>query len=151
MNNLDTMIKEALAPGGYAVAGGRELFMEVMDTSTGLYWMSSAPVTQTDFDTISVEPPLVKFDAALASMDRAAFQSSPGKPGDAVLEKTIDGRHFINVAAVAQSTPPAVPRRAVPAGAAALPQRHATLKSGVSYGVSVSVSPAMFACVSAWL
>jgi hypothetical protein len=107
--DLDTMILETLEEGGYAVSGGRELFMEVVDKSTGLYWMSAAAVTQADFDALHVEEPLAKAGCALASMDRAAFQSSPGSVNSTVLERVIDGRSFINVAAVKEMAPPSLP------------------------------------------
>ena len=36
VKTLDEMIRENIRDAGYAVAGGRDLFMELMDTSTGL-------------------------------------------------------------------------------------------------------------------
>ena len=102
-------MSEHLLDGGYAVSGGRELFMEVLDASTGLYWMSAAAVKQADFDTLNIEEPLVKVGCALASMDSAAFQNSPGAADSSVLERIIDDRLFINVAAIAETTPPSIP------------------------------------------
>ncbi|MEZ5573869.1 MAG: hypothetical protein R3E64_17920 [Halioglobus sp.] len=98
---LDTMVHERLHTGGFLVQGGRDLFMEVMDTTTGLVWMSAAPVTLTDFRMLELAAPLVKVGVAPASMDSAAFHSSPGAPGEPVLQRVIDGRLYINVAAPA--------------------------------------------------
>ena len=96
---LDAMMRETLRAGGYTVPGGRGLFMEVMDTTTGLVWMSAAPVQISDFDTLELDESLRKVGIARAPMDAAAFQSSPGAPGEPVLERVINGRLYINVAA----------------------------------------------------
>lgn len=97
--SLDAMIRETLQEGGYAVAGGRDLFMEVMDTATGHVWLSAAPVQLSDYESLELDGSLVKVGIARAPMDRAAFQYSPGAPGEPVLERIIDGRLYINVAA----------------------------------------------------
>ena len=73
--------------------------MEVVDTSTGLVWMTSSPVTQEDFAALDLEAPLAKVGIARAPMDAALFQASPGAPEEPVRERTINGRHYINVAA----------------------------------------------------
>ncbi len=96
---LDAVMREKLRDGGYVVSGGRDLFMEVIDTTTGLVWMSAAPVTLTDFETLELDESLVKVGIAASSMDQAAFHSSPGAPGEPVLERVINGRLYINVAA----------------------------------------------------
>ena len=106
---LDEIMRESMQVGGYAVPGGRDLFMEVMDTATGLVWMSAAPVQVADFEALELEAPLVKVGIARAPMDRAAFQYSPGAPGEPVLQRVIDGRLYINVAAPMEQTPPSVP------------------------------------------
>lgn len=103
---LDQMMRENLQAGGYAVVGGRDLYMEVMDTATGLVWMSAAPVQAADFEALELEPSLVKVGIARAPMDRAAFQYSPGTPGSPVRERLINGRLYINVAAPMEKTPP---------------------------------------------
>ncbi|MFT4520945.1 MAG: hypothetical protein ACI9JM_003355 [Halioglobus sp.] len=51
--------------------------MEVMDTSTGLVWMSAAAVEMSDYETLEIEGPLRKVGCAQASMDSAVFQYSP--------------------------------------------------------------------------
>ena len=68
---LDQMMRENLQAGGYAVAGGSNLYMEVMDTATGQVWMSAAAVQVADFEALELEPSLVKVGIARASMDRA--------------------------------------------------------------------------------
>lgn len=88
--------------------GGRDLFMEVTDTATELVWMSTSTVRRADFESLVVEKPLVKSGVGYAPMDRAVFLSSPGAPGEAVLEREIGGRPWINVAAPVQITPPQV-------------------------------------------
>jgi len=107
--SLDDMMRESLQDGGYAVPGGRGLFMEVMDTATGLVWMSAAPVQMAEFEALELEASMVKVGIAPAAMDRAVFQHSPGAPGEPVLERIIDGRLYINVAAPVEQAPPALP------------------------------------------
>lgn len=108
-NNLDELMEAVLQPGGRLVEGQRELFMEVMDTETGLVWMSAAPVQMADFEALDVEAPLVKVSCALASMDRAAFQFSPAAPGESVRQREISGRLYINVAAPRDQRPSPLP------------------------------------------
>jgi hypothetical protein len=105
---LDRAIREYLAPGAFAVEGGRDLFMEVNDTATSLVWMSTSTVEQADYDNLVVQNPLVKSGIGHASMDRAVFLSSPGAPGEAVLQRDIGGRQWINVAAPLKIVPPEV-------------------------------------------
>ena len=95
---LDAMLRESLQDGSYAVAGGRDLYMEVMDTTSGLVWMSAAPVEMSDYEALELDESLVKVGIARAPMDRAAFQYSPGAPDKPVLERVISGRKYINVA-----------------------------------------------------
>lgn len=98
-NSLDELMSACLTEGAYCVAGGRDLYMEVMDTSNGLVWMSAAPVTAQDFNALEIGAPLVKLGIAPAAMDGAAFQYSPQAPGQPVRQRLIDGRLYINVAA----------------------------------------------------
>jgi len=107
--SLEQLMRETVQQGGYAVQGGRDLFMEVMDTATGLAWMSAAPVHMADFEALELDPSLVKVGIARAPMDRAAFQYSPGAPDAPVLERYIDGRLYINVAAPLEQTPSSLP------------------------------------------
>jgi hypothetical protein len=107
--SLDTMLRESIQDGGFAVSGGRDLYMEVMDTATGLVWMTAAPVQLADYAALELEEHLVKVGIARAPMDRAAFQFSPGAPGEPVRERAIDGRLYINVAAPLEQKPPSVP------------------------------------------
>lgn len=107
--SLDAMLRENLQEGGFAVPGGRDLYMEVMDTATRLVWMSAAPVELADYEALELEEPLVKVGIARAPMDCAAFQFSPGAPGEAVRERVIDGRLYINVAAPLEQKPPSLP------------------------------------------
>lgn len=106
---LDEIVQDSLRGGGYAVPGERGLHMEVIDTATGQVWMSAAPVLQAEFEALELEPPLAKVGIGRAAMDRAAFQYSPGAPGEPVRERMIDGRVYINVAAPQAQKLPAVP------------------------------------------
>jgi hypothetical protein len=105
---LDKSIREHLVSGAFAVEGGRDLFMEVSDTETGLVWMSTSTVTRKEFDNLVVENPLRKVGVGRAAMDRAVFLWSPGAPGEPVLQREIGGRTWINVAAPQKVTPPEV-------------------------------------------
>ena len=109
VKTLDQLMSESLDQGGFTVAGGRDLYMEVADSATGLVWMSAAPVDISDYETLQVEEPLVKIGVARASMDRAGFQYSPVAPGEPVCERIINGRKYINVAVPQSQTPPSVP------------------------------------------
>lgn len=40
--SLDDLMREHLGERSYTVPGGRDLFMEVMDTTTGLVWKKSS-------------------------------------------------------------------------------------------------------------
>ena len=106
---LDETMRENFREGGFTVVGERELYMEVMDTATGLVWMSAAPVQPADFEALALDDPLVKLGIGRAAMDRAAFHYSPGASGKPVRERIIDGRLFINVAAPQAQKPPVVP------------------------------------------
>jgi len=107
--SLDEMMGETVQAGGFAVSGGRDLYMEVMDTATGLVWMTAAPVQMADFEALELEEPLVRVGIARAPMDRAVFQYSPGASGAPVRERLIDGRLYINVAAPRDQTPSSLP------------------------------------------
>lgn len=107
--DLDRAIANHLGEGAFAVEGGRGLFMEVNDRSTGLVWMSTSTVDRADFESLEVEKPLVKVGVGRAPMDRAVFRSSPGAPGEAVLRREIAGRSWINVAEPVKVTPPEIP------------------------------------------
>ena len=106
---LDQSIRAHLASGAFAVEGGRDLFMEVSDTETGLVWMSNSTVTRAEFESLVVEQPLKKVGVGRAPMDRAVFLWSPGAPGAPVLQREIGGRQWINVAAPLKITPPEAP------------------------------------------
>ena len=104
---LDKLMHSALEEGGYLVGGERDLYMEVVDTTTGMMWMSSSPVSEADFAALELEPSLAKIGMAPAAMDRALFNASPGAPGEPVRERIIDGRHYINVASLLEQSAPA--------------------------------------------
>ena len=95
---LDLKMRNALQNGGYLVSGGRALFMEVMEQTTRRVWMTAAPITLADFEALELDASLVKLAVTTASMDQAAFQSSPGAPDEPVLERVINQRLYINVA-----------------------------------------------------
>ena len=105
VDTLDAMMQDRVPESGYLVAGGRDLYMEVMDTATGLVWMTAAPVQMADFAALALDEPLVKVGIGRAAMDRAAFQYSPGAPGAPVRERIIDGRLYINVATPLEQKP----------------------------------------------
>lgn len=96
--SLDVMMRNAVCEGGFSVLGGRGLFMEVMEKTTRRVWMSAAPVSLLDFERLALDESLVKVGVAMAPMDRAAFQWSPGAPDEPVLERIINGRLYVNVA-----------------------------------------------------
>ncbi|AQA18774.1 hypothetical protein BST95_11535 [Halioglobus japonicus] len=95
---LEQQISAQLIEGAYLVTTGRELVMEVVDAATGLVWMSTVPVTVEYFHNLALDEGLSKVGIASASMDSAGFQCSPGREGEAVLTREIDGKSYINVA-----------------------------------------------------
>ena len=107
-DTLDSMLRDCLQDGGFVVQGGRDLYMDVMEKASGLVWMSAAPVQLADYEALVLDDSLARVGMARAAMDRAAFRYSPGGRGEAVRQRTIDGRLFINVAAPQAQTPPAV-------------------------------------------
>ena len=100
------LIAGELPQGSVIIEGGAVLYMEVSDTSNMSQWMYVSPATQADFDGLVVNSPLRKTGIALASMDCAAFVTSPDLPH--VAERTIDGRRFIHVATPTAFTPSSV-------------------------------------------
>ena len=110
---LERLMRDKLQTGGYLVPGSRDLYMEVMDMTTGLVWMTAAPVQMEDFAALALEEPLVKVGIARAPMDRAAFQYSPGAPDAPVRERVIEGRLYINVATPLEQKPSEQPGGAV--------------------------------------
>ena len=96
--SLDAMMRNAVDDGGYSVSAGRGLFMEVMEKATRRVWMSAAPVSLLDFERLELDESLVKVGVAMAPMDRAAFQCSPGASDEPVRERIINDRLYINVA-----------------------------------------------------
>jgi hypothetical protein len=76
---LDAAMREKLQESGFAVQGGRDLFMEVMDTATGLVWMSAESVERADFESLELEWPLVKIGIARAPMDRTGTSRRPDR------------------------------------------------------------------------
>jgi len=107
--SLERMMRESISDGGFAVSGGRDSFMEVMDTKSRKVWMSGAAVQPADFDALAPEAPLIKSGIGRAAMDRAAFRHSPGAPDEPVRERVIEGHLFINVAIPAAPIPSSQP------------------------------------------
>lgn len=105
VDSLGAMMHDRMQAGGFLVAGGSDLYMEVMDTVTGLVWMTAAPVQMADFAALALDEPLVKVGIARAAMDRAAFQYSPGARGAPVRERVIQGRLYLNVATPLEQKP----------------------------------------------
>jgi len=100
---------EHVPDGGIVVSGGRDAFMEVMDTSSRLVWMSASAVRVADYESLELEAPLVKSGVGRAAMDRAAFRHSPGTPDAPVRKRSIAGHLFINVAVPSAPIPPKLP------------------------------------------
>lgn len=98
------LIAGEVPKGSVIIDGGALLYMEVTDTSNMSQWMYVFPATQADYDGLVVSPPLRKTGIAQASMDCAAFVTSPDLPH--VAERTIDGLRFIHVATPTSVSPP---------------------------------------------
>jgi len=108
--SLEGMLQDALPEGGFFAPVLDNHYMEVTDRSTGLVWMSSAPVTAQQYEDLEVEAPLAKTLFARGSMDAFAFFHSPGLPEHPLRERVIAGLRCINVAAMGKVTPPTDPR-----------------------------------------
>lgn len=98
IDELESKLSDHLADGAYMVTTGRELVMELREIDTDLVWMSTESVTRDYFENLGLEEGLVKVGAESASMDCAGFNYSPGRKGEPVLQRVIDGRTYINVA-----------------------------------------------------
>jgi hypothetical protein len=99
-------MQEHLPEGGVAVPYGRNLHMEVVEVATGRVWMSVDPVAPRDYDLFmeSLDDSLRGIGIGLAAMDAALFRHSPDGEGEAVREREISGRRFINVAIPGEPT-----------------------------------------------
>jgi hypothetical protein len=105
-NRALDLIAAEVPHGSVIIEGGAGLYMEVTDTSDMSQWMQVSPATQADYDGLVVSSPLRKTGIAKASMDCAAFVTSPDQ--SRVAERTIDGRRFIHVATPTAFTPSSV-------------------------------------------
>jgi hypothetical protein len=105
METLDSIMKNQLPAGGVIIPSGRNMHMEVIETQTGLVWMSVEPGTQQDFDSLELDDSLRGVGLGAAVMDAALFQHSPSAEGEPVRERMIGGHRFINVAIPGQATP----------------------------------------------
>jgi hypothetical protein len=104
------MISQRISDAGLIVSGGRDSFMEVMDTASRMVWMSASAVNLLDYESLEVGDPLIKSGLGRAAMDRAAFTHSPGTPDGAVRERVVGGHLFINVATPSAPIPPIPPK-----------------------------------------
>jgi hypothetical protein len=105
METLESLMQKQLPPGGVVIPGGRDMHMEVIDTQTGLVWMSVEVVTKQDFDNLELDDTFRPVGIAAARMDAALFRHSPDGEGEPVRERVISGHHFINVAAPGAAKP----------------------------------------------
>ncbi|MFT4520046.1 MAG: hypothetical protein ACI9JM_002446 [Halioglobus sp.] len=95
--SLDALMQEQLVEGAFELPNGRNKFMEIVDRATGLVWMCTSPMSESEFDALEFEKDLVKVGIAETAMDRSAFQHSPGQPDKRVQERIINSYLFINV------------------------------------------------------
>ena len=102
---LDQLFFERLWQDGFAVEGGRNLFMEVTDRETGLVRISTSFVTCEDFQEDVVKKTLPGAHIGFFPVGRALFRSPPGSSRDGFLQREIGGRPWINVAAPVRITP----------------------------------------------
>lgn len=105
-SRLDDALRESMPPEAFKIPGGRGLFMEINDTTTGLVWMATSTVTFNDYSDLKIAPPLQKAGVGHAAMDRAVFLSSPGSNQGEVLHQEIGGWDWINVAKPMEIIPP---------------------------------------------
>ena len=87
-NRALDLIAGEVPQGSVIIEGGAALYMEVTDTSDMSQWMYVSPATQADYDGLVVSSPLRKTGIAKASMDCAAFVTSPDQ--SQVAERTIE-------------------------------------------------------------
>ena len=105
-SRLDDALRESMPPEAFKIPGGRGLFMEINDTTTGLVSMATSTVTFNDYSDLKIAPPLQKAGVGHAAMDRAVFLSSPGSNQGEVLHQEIGGWDWINVAKPMEIIPP---------------------------------------------
>jgi hypothetical protein len=79
--------------------GGRELFMEIMDSATKDVWLAQRPTTPERYDALEVPGGFVKSGMGRSAHDAAFFRRSPGAAFDGPLDTMdVDGVTFSRVA-----------------------------------------------------
>lgn len=98
MDPLSALMRKQLLAGGVIIPGACDLHMEVMDTTTGLVWMSVEVASQQDYNDLRLDDSLRGVGIGAAAMDAALFQYSPNAESEPVRERDISGHRFICVA-----------------------------------------------------
>lgn len=105
-SSLEERMLASLGEGGVLVSGVRGRHMEVTESASRMVWMTRSPVEPRDFEALEVDAAYAKTGIGQASMDRAGFRHSPGRPDEPVRERELGGHPFINVALPLEMKPP---------------------------------------------
>ncbi len=104
--SLEDLMQEATPESGRHLLGGRDLFMEVVDTQTQQVWGAASAIQPKDWEQLKLEPPFVKASTGLVSPDATAFRHAPDTPGAPIAETTISGHQFLQIAIGGRPKPP---------------------------------------------
>lgn len=107
--SLEDLMQEATPESGRHLLGGRDLFMEVVDTQTQQVWGAASAIQPKDWEQLELEPPFVKASTGLVSPDATAFRHAPDTPGAPIAETTISGHQFLQIAIGGRPKPPSRP------------------------------------------
>lgn len=106
MNSLTELMQAKLGTSGFAVKGEKGLYAEIVDTATGMVWMTTSPASQEDLDRLQLPDDFVASGVGMSAMDKAGFRHSPNAENEAPKVQQIAGREFLNVATPEQVEPP---------------------------------------------
>lgn len=109
MKTLKSLMQAQQKKGAVLIDHASGMTGEFLDNQTGLIWMSVESMTQHEFGNFEVDNQLTPVGVAPGAMDMAIFHYSPNGEGKPVLERTINGRRFINAASAEMVSTPSHP------------------------------------------
>lgn len=106
MNSLAELMHAKLGSNGFVIKGEKDLYAEIVDTATGMVWMTTSPASQEELDGLQLPDGFVASGVGMSAMDKAGFRHSPNAKNEAPKVQQIAGREFLNVATPEKVEPP---------------------------------------------